>query len=155
MRMINNVCGGINMTDFRIQLRTAWVETDAAQVVHFTNYFRYFEKAEEEFYNKLGFDFQSVSKYNIWLPRIEAHCKYFSPCRFNDIVEVSLKVEEIREKSIRYGFTINNLTTGKKAAEGYVVIVAASITENRAVPIPKEIIEKLKPYLNTHSSTEE
>ncbi len=116
------------MNDFRIQLRVTWVETDAAQVVHFTNYFRYFERAEEEFYNKLGLDFLSLSKYNVWLPRVEAHCKYLSPCRFNDLIEVSLRIDKIREKSIHYGFTINNLTTGKKSAEGYVVAVAASIT---------------------------
>ncbi len=136
------------MKDFRVQLRVAWVETDAAQVVHFTNYFRYFEKAEEEFYNKLGFNFSSLNKYDVWLPRIEAYCRYFSPCRFNDLIEVSLRIDELREKSIRYGFTINNLTTGKKAAEGYVVVVAASISENHAVPIPKEIVEKLKPFLS-------
>ncbi len=139
------------MNDFRIQLRVTWVETDAAQVVHFTNYFKYFERAEEEFYNKLGLDFLSLSKYNVWFPRIESHCKYLSPCRFNNLIEVSLRIDEIREKSIRYGFTINNLTTGKKAAEGYVVVAAASITENHAVPIPKEIIEKLTPYLNLNA----
>lgn len=136
----------IIMSDFRIQFKVSWVETDAAQVVHFTNYFRYFERAEEALYNMLGFDFLSLSKYGVWFPRVEAHCKYLSPCRFNDLVEVSLWIDEIREKAIRYGFAVNNLTTNKKAAEGYVVIVSASITENHAVPIPKEIVEKIRSF---------
>ncbi|MEM3714920.1 MAG: thioesterase family protein [Thermoprotei archaeon] len=134
------------MNDFRVQFRVSWVETDAAQVVHFTNYFRYFERAEEALYNKLGFDFLSLSKYGVWIPRVEAHCKYLSSCRFNDLIEVSIRVEEIKEKAIRYGFMVNNLTTGKKAAEGYVVIVSVSINENRAVPIPKEIVEKIRSF---------
>ena len=32
---------------FKTYIRVSWTDTDAAQVVHFSNYFRFFEKAEE------------------------------------------------------------------------------------------------------------
>ena len=135
------------MSLLRVRLRVPWVDTDTAGVVHFTNYFRYFERAEEELYNRLGFDYLSLrEKYGIWVPRVEAHCKYKAPLRFNEEVEVRLWIEEVGEKHIKYGFSIENLSSGKTAAEGWVVIVAASIKENRAVPIPNEIREKLEEF---------
>jgi len=141
----------IFMKSFSVRFRVSWVETDAAKVVHFSNYFRYFERAEEEFYNSLGMDFQSFSSYDIWFPRIEAYCRYLSPCKFNDLIEVTLGIDEIREKSIRYHFAVNNLTSGKKAAEGHVVIVSANIREGQAVPLPREMVEKIKTFCDMNT----
>jgi len=143
----------IFMKSFSVQFRVSWVETDAANVVHFSNYFRYFERAEEEFYNSLGIDFQSFSSSGIWFPRIEAYCRYLSPCKFNDLIEVTLQIDEIREKAIRYRFIVNNLTSGKKAAEGYFVIVSANIKENQAIPLPREIVEKLKAFCSKNTKS--
>jgi len=125
-------------------MRVSWVDTDAAGVVHFSNYFRFFEKAEEEFYNKLGFNFDKINeKYGIWFPRVEAYCKYKSPSKFNDILEIEIHLEELKEKAVKYGFKVHNRTTEKEAAEGYVVIVAADKKKNKAVRIPEEIKRKL------------
>jgi acyl-CoA thioester hydrolase len=138
------------MPTFKTTFRVSWVETDAAQIVHFSNYFRYFERAEEEFYRSLGFNFESLSKkYNLIFPRVEAYCNFKSPLKFNDLVEIELSVKEIREKAVKYWFKIYNKRDEKLAAEGYLVVVAVDEKLRKAVKIPEEFAERLKTYIET------
>jgi len=133
------------LQSFKTLYRVSWVDTDAAQIVHFSNFFRFFERAEEEFYEHMGLtDWLGVK--DVILPRVEAFCQYRKPARFNDLLEIELTVEELKEKSMRYGFKIYNKKTTELLASGYVVAVAVDRHTLKAVPIPQEIVEKLKTY---------
>ncbi len=135
------------MKAYRYRTRVAWSETDAAKVAHFSNYFRYFEKAEQELYNDLHIDpFGRSEELQIWFPRVEAHCEFLSPCRLNDLLEVELTVSKVGRRSIRYEFQIQNLATSKAAAKGYVVVVSASVAESHSIPIPDAVASGLREY---------
>jgi len=132
---------------FKASFRVSWADTDAAQVVHFSNYLRFFEKAEEEFYIHLGFSFTDAKlTRGLWFPRVEVFCQYKKPARFNDTIEVELSIEKLKEKSVKYDFKIVNKKTGVLLANGYAVIVAADKQTGKATQIPNEIVEKLKPF---------
>jgi len=131
---------------FRVSFRVSWADTDAAQVVHFSNYFRFFEKAEEEFYRHLGFTFKQIHERGLWFPRVEAFCQFQKPARFNDLLEVELTIEDLREKSVKYGFKIVNKESTILLAKGYMVVVVADKQTGKATQIPKEIVEKLKTF---------
>lgn len=131
---------------FKTYIRVSWIDTDAAQVVHFSNYFRFFEKAEEEFYRSLGFSFTDFGNEGLWFPRVEAFCEYKKPAKFNDLLEVELTIEELKEKSVRYGFRVLNKESTDLLANGYLIIVAANKETGKATQIPKAILDKLKPF---------
>jgi len=131
---------------FKTSIRVTWADTDAAQVVHFSNYFRFFEKAEEEFYGALGFSFKDFRSQGLWFPRVEAFCQYKKPAVFNDVLDVEVTVEELRDKSVRLGFTVSNKETGDLLASGYLVIFAVDRQKGRATRMPAEVFEKLKSY---------
>jgi acyl-CoA thioester hydrolase len=131
---------------FKTSFRVTWADTDAAQVVHFSNFFRFFEKAEEEFYRHLGFTFKDVHNRGLWFPRVEAFCEYKKPARFNDLLEVELAIENLGEKSIKYGFKIFNKESDVLVANGYMVVVTADKGTGKATQIPKEIVEKLEAF---------
>lgn len=131
---------------FKTSFRVSWADTDAAQVVHFSNYFRFFEKTEEEFYRHLGFTFTDAEDKGLWFPRVEAFCQFKKPARFNDLLEVELTIEELRQKSIKYGFKIFDKKSAVLLADGHVVVVAADKQTGKATQIPKEIAEKLKTF---------
>jgi acyl-CoA thioester hydrolase len=131
---------------FKASFRVVWADTDAAQVVHYSNYFRFFERTEEEFYRHLDFSFTDTAERGLWFPRVEAFCQYKIPARFNDLLEVELAVEELKEKSFRLGFRVFNKETATLLAIGYVVIVAADKQTGKATQIPEDIVAKLKPY---------
>lgn len=131
---------------FKTSFRVTWTDTDAAQVVHYSRYFLFFERTEEEFYGFLGFSFTDIGKQGLWFPRVEAFCQYKRPARFNDLLEVELTVKELKEKSVRFGFKITNKDTAILLANGYLVVVAADKQTGRATRVPREIVDKLKPY---------
>lgn len=133
-------------TAFKASFRVSWADTDSAQVVHFSNYFRFFERAEEEFYRYLGFSFTDLTDKQLWLPRVEAFCQYKTPAKFNDLLEVELTIEELKEKFVKYGFKIFNKESTVLLTTGYVVVVAADKKTGKSTQIPREIAKKLKSF---------
>lgn len=131
---------------FTNRFRVVWADTDAAGVVHYSNYFRFFERAEEEFYRSLNFSFTDTARKGLWFPRVEAFCQYKKPARFNDLLEVELAVEELKQKSMKISFRILNAGTSTLLATGYVVIVIADKHTGKSTEMPTEIAEKLKPF---------
>jgi acyl-CoA thioester hydrolase len=132
---------------FKSLIRVAWVDTDAVGVVHYSNFFRFFERAEEEFYRFLGFGFKDFGVRGLWFPRVEAFCQYKKPARFDDLLEVEVVVEELREKSVRLGFRITNKGTMDFLAGGYLVVVAADRKSGKAVRVPSDVVERLRPFV--------
>ncbi|MEM0058533.1 MAG: thioesterase family protein [Candidatus Bathyarchaeia archaeon] len=135
------------MPSFKTLYRVSWADTDAAQMVYFSNFFRFFSKAEEDFYEHLGL-LELFATKEVILPRVEAHCQYKKPAKFNDLLEIELTVEDLKEKSVKYGFKIYNKKTNELIAEGYLVAVAVNRHTLKAVQIPQEILEKLRAFCN-------
>jgi acyl-CoA thioester hydrolase len=134
----------VRLMVFRHTFPVRWVDTDGAQVVHYSNYFRYFEACEEEFYRSLGLDFKTIwEKYQIGLPRVEAHCTYSASCRFGDVIEITLSVREITEKTITYSFQVSLKQDNKLAAEGYLKCIAVNESW-KAVPLPSEFVKVIR-----------
>ncbi len=132
------------MPRFSHQFTVSWVETDALAVVHFSNYFRYFERAEQEFYGSSGATQGNVmERYGVAFPRVEAHCEYESPMRFGDSGRTDLSLVEIKDKSVKIRFEITNITTGKLSAHGSMTLVCVDTTTWKAVTIPQDLREIL------------
>jgi YbgC/YbaW family acyl-CoA thioester hydrolase len=136
----------MSQKSFKFLIRVAWVDTDAVGVVHFSNFFRFFERAEEEFYRFLGFGFGDFGVKGLWFPRVEAFCQYKRPARFDDLLEVEVTVEELREKAVKLGFGVVNKGTEDFLAGGYLVVVAADRQTGKAVGIPLDVVERLRPF---------
>ncbi len=131
-------------TAFKHSFHIRWVDTDSALVMHYSNYFRYFEACEEEFYRSLGLSFATIwDKYGVGLPRVEAHCAYKSPSHYNDRIEVALEVQEIAEKTITYSFRVSLPDKNVAAAEGYLKVIAVN-DEWKAVPVPNELAKVIR-----------
>lgn len=136
------------MGTFKTTYRVRWSDVDAAQVVHHSNYLRFFQIAEEEFYEHLGFGlgYAYFVKHGIWLPRTKVFCQYHTPSNLGDTLEISLSVKDIREKSIKYSFQVKKKGSETLIADGYVVAVATDKKIQKAIKIPSEIAEKLRTF---------
>lgn len=132
------------MVVFRFEIPVRWVDTDALRVVHYSNYFRYVEAAEEELYRSLGFTFKDLNeKYKIAIPRVEAFCRYKAPARFGDIIVVLLQLGEKREKTMRYDFEIQRKPDGELLCNGYLKIVSLDLVSWKATTLPSDLTTKV------------
>ena len=77
--------------EYRSRQRVEFADTDMAGIVHFSNYFRYMERAEHEFLRTLGISVHDmVSDPPVSLPRVNATCDYRAPLKYEDELEVRL-----------------------------------------------------------------
>ena len=126
--------------EFRLKRRVMFYETDAAGIVHFSNYFRYMEEAEHALWRSAGLSI-SVPGAEIGWPRVNVSFEYARPLRFEEEFEVHLRIVEIGEKKIRYSCSV--LSGGASIATGTMTVVCVARRPNepmKAVPIPKEIV---------------
>jgi len=134
------------MTPFRIKRRVEFHETDTAQIVHFSNFFRYMESAEVEFLRSRGLSVTMPwDGEHIGLPRVSATCDFFKPIRFDEEFEVAVTIERLGNKSVTYGF---EFTRGSEVlAKGKVTSVCCRVgphNELEPIPIPAEYRAKLE-----------
>src|ERR1700757_2350301 len=130
--------------EFRVVRRVEFVETDAARIVHYSNFFRYMEVADPGFFRSLGFSIvtRQVDPPLGW-PRVHAECDYKHPLRFEDEVEIEMLVSEKKSKSLSYSFRFRKLNVDPplEVARGSLTVVCVMHQDGkmRAATIPKTI----------------
>jgi acyl-CoA thioester hydrolase len=90
------------MVEQDIQTRVAWVDTDAGGRIHFTAAFRWAEATETELMRRLGVLEGDWGDF----PRRKAEAEYLKVLRFNDEIDVRLRVEKVGRTSVTYAWTI-------------------------------------------------
>lgn len=132
--------------EFRMTHRVQFSETDMAGIVHFANFFRYMEATEHAFFRSLGFSIHTVEEGKTYgWPRVHVECDYKQPLRFEDLVEVQLRVREKKSKSLAYSFVFRKLTDAEpvEVARGRITAVCVATDPEtgrmRAVDIPERL----------------
>jgi acyl-CoA thioester hydrolase len=131
-----------------ITRRVEFSDTDLAGIMHFSNFFKYMETAEHDFYRLLGLQLVTLNPdgSSIGWPRVSASCDYKRPFKFEDEVDVTLKVAKKTEKAITYDFIFRKKGEAAESARGSVTIVCCSFRDGRmqATFIPRDFAEKLE-----------
>ena len=82
-------------------------DTDQMGVVYYGNYLRFFEGARASYWRSLGRSYKDLETAQIALPVIEAHCNYKRPALYEDLIEVDVRVGEVRAASLRFEYTVH------------------------------------------------
>jgi YbgC/YbaW family acyl-CoA thioester hydrolase len=126
------------MSVFRTSRRVEFCDTDMAGIVHFANFFRYMEFAEVEFLRSLGLNVHmEVDGQKFGFPRVAASCNYLRPARFDDILNIGVRVDRLGTKSVTYAIEFSR--AGEVLAEGKVTSVACRVEADHkltAIPMP-------------------
>lgn len=124
--------------------RVIYGDTDAGQVVYYANYFRWFESGRRELFRSLKIDYKDLEKKGIIAPVVEAHCNYFHPARYDDIVAVEARISEVKEKSVKFEYKVFRKKDKKLLASGYTVNVFVDKSKMKSMPIPEDLMEKIR-----------
>lgn len=99
-------------------------ETDAANIVHFSNYFKYLEEAELAFIDSLS---QIDTSKEVWV-RSNIFCQFRMPIRFEDSFTIELVMISANQKRICYEFTI--YVKNKLCAKGSYTVKPLSLLDS-------------------------
>ncbi len=135
-----------------------FADTDMAGLMHFSNFLRFAEGAEHAWFRSLGFRVHTLAAglRHGW-PRIEVGCKYRQPARFEETLEICLRLEDLRSSSLSYSFWIfgegaaRPLLAHGTCATIHVTIDDAS-HEIKKTPIPAPLRTKLEALLSAPKS---
>jgi YbgC/YbaW family acyl-CoA thioester hydrolase len=134
-------------TPFRTTRRVDFADTDMAGMVHFANFFRYMEAAEVAFLRAQGLSVVALpwEGQTLTFPRVSACCDYFKPARFEDVLDIAVRIDKIGSKSITYGFEF--FKGGDLIARGQITAVCCRVGADRhleSVEIPAAIRARLE-----------
>jgi YbgC/YbaW family acyl-CoA thioester hydrolase len=128
--------------EFHYRRFVAWQDTDAAGIIHFTNYFRYMEEAETQFQLSLGGEFLEAVRQGIYCLRVSVSCDFLKPVTFGDEIDIHLWVRKKGRSSIGYemSFRHNGVAHGR--------LTAACVRNDggtmKSVPIPSALDQALQ-----------
>ena len=113
--------------------RIEFSETDMAGLVHFSNFFKYMETAERDFFEAAGVDLIRTEPDELvgW-PRARAECKFSAPLRFGDTIDIHLAVKSVKDRAIDYQFRIfrrNKDGSRTQAGKGHMTTILAKVDE--------------------------
>lgn len=76
-------------------LRVRYAETDQMGIAHHANYLVWFEAARTEFLRGSGSSYVEFEEEGVYLPVLEAECRYFTPARYDDQLTVECRLSRL------------------------------------------------------------
>lgn len=131
---------------YRTTRRVEFADTDMAGIVHFANFFRFMESAEQEFLRSLGLGVSLIWEGQaMGFPRVSASCDYLKPARFEDVLDIAVSIQTIGRKSVSYTFEFSK--GGAVIARGQVSTVCCRVVGDHqleSIEIPPGIRQRLE-----------
>ena len=132
---------------FCIEERVRWGDVDAARIIFYGAYIRFFEFAETELFRTVGLPYGVIfDELDVWLPRAHIECDFRRAAQLDDLLEVCVYVGHIGTKSLRLNFEVRKKGDPDLVTDAHFVLVSVRRDTFETVPVPKELIEKLKPF---------
>ena len=137
---------------FTIEERVRWGDVDAAGIIFYGSYIRFFEIAETELFRAVGLPYGVVfDELNIWLPRVHLECDFHRAAQLDDLLEVSVWVGKIGTTSLRLNFEVRRKDRDDKIEEKLIAtahfVLVSTLRDNlHPVPVPEELRHALEPY---------
>ena len=138
---------------FRVSDYVRWSDVDAAGILCYGAYVRFFEVAETELFRAAGLPYGKVfEELDFWLPRKSLEFEFDAPALLDDRLEVAIWVEKFGRTSIRFAFEIAKLDgAGERTtitARGRVSMVAVDRAELPPIELPARLVAGLRPFSN-------
>lgn len=128
---------------FTIPIRVYYEDTDAAGVVYYANYLRFFERCRTELMRAIGHDHHEFARRERLLFVVRSvTIDYQRPARLDDLLTVGAQVEKLgRAQLVLRQFVLRG---EEELVTGTVQIVCVNSEKMKSAPIPDELRTKLE-----------
>src|SRR5438552_12040378 len=136
---------------FSVSEYVRWEDIDAAGIINYQAYLRFFGLAEVELFRSCGLSYRRLfDELELWLPRVHVECDFFHPVTLDELLVVDAFFGHIGTSSIHLDFEVRRDTDRATiVATGKYILVSVARGEFKPMPVPQEIRERLEPYVQT------
>jgi acyl-CoA thioester hydrolase len=125
---------------FTAHTRVGFSDTDAQGVVYYGRYNPYFDLARVEYLRSIGLlDFEGGGEFVMRANDVE----YFAPARFDDELEIHVRVARIGRTSITFEFAAHRLPDRTLMVKAHQTLVYIDPTTREPTRIPDEYRKRL------------
>ena len=127
----------------RLSLRIYWEDTDAAGIVFYANYLKFFERARTEWLRSRGFEQERLrAESGVAFVVTETALRYRLPARLDDLIDITVRVVHLGAASL--GVAQQAWRGDALLAEGTIRIGCVELGTFRPRRIPDDILMKIK-----------
>ena len=128
-----------------IEERVRWSDVDAAGIICYGAYLRFYEIAETELFRAAGEPYHEVfERYDVWLPRVHIESDFSQPAFLDDLLRVRAVVERVGTTSLTLGFHVER--KGREIARARFVMVCVGRRDLTKHPLPPPLAERLAAF---------
>ena len=127
-----------------VEIQVPFHDVDAMHYVWHGHYYKYFEVARTKLFQSIDYDVLQMKASGYSWPIIETFCKYVQPMLYNQLIQVSAKIQEY-ENRLKIIYRISDAKTDEKLATGHTTQVAVDMKNNEMCFVsPKILMEKVE-----------
>ena len=124
------------MSDFYIEKKIYYHDTDAGGVVYYGSYLQHLEESRSEFCSSRGIDLAEYARNGFVFPVVHLEIDYKSPARYGDVIRISSRAEKIGRCSVHFQQEIRRQDTVLVTAKMIWACVDKSM---KPQPIPENM----------------
>ena len=133
---------------FRMALRVYWEDTDAAGIVFYANFLKFFERARTEWLRAKGYSQERLrTERGTGFIVTDASVSYRRPARLDDLLDVTVGLTRVGQASLQIAqqaFRIVPDGTNELLADGTIRIGCVELGTYRPRRIPTEILQSIQ-----------
>jgi acyl-CoA thioester hydrolase len=136
------------MARYRIEEFVRWEDIDAAGIINYQAYLRFFGLAEAELLRSAGLNFRFLfESLGIWLPRVRVECDFHLPVKLDELLTVEAYFSRIGRTSVRLDFEVRRKADPSRlVATGRYVLVCVRQKDFEPVPVPEEFRRRIERF---------
>jgi acyl-CoA thioester hydrolase len=126
-------------------LRVRWAEVDPQGIVFNANYLMYFDVAATEYWRAIGCPYPNAfTEHGVDTFVVKATLEYHRPARFDDTIDVLVRVARIGRSSLRVLLEVHR--DDEHLVSGELIYVVASVETRSSTPVPEPLREAILRY---------
>lgn len=132
--------------------RVVYGDTDAAGVVYYANYLKYFEIGRTEFMRDWVCSYKEIEKMGIVLPVTECYTRFKAPAFYDDLLTIETSIAALKKFACQFNYRITRHAEDserpKLLVKGYTVNASINTT-GQLTALPPDIIAKLESLMKS------
>lgn len=117
--------------------RVLYADTDAMGIVYNGAYFRFFERARDEYLRQRGLPYSEIEAKGLSTPLIEAFAHYYSSFRYDDVITMECWVSAVKRASFRFDYRLFLAERPEETkVAGYTTLAVLERASQKVVRLP-------------------
>jgi len=122
---------------FSTEIRVRFAETDAQGIAHHSNYLVWFELARVAYLAEFAGGYQKLRDEGYEATVVEAHVRYLVPARFDDVIRIWLRCNDVRGARFRYEYVLERAHDEVRIADGWTAHASVDARTLRPTRLPE------------------